>query len=370
MQHFESKFFGLQMQIPDGWSMFLGSEAGLKSLVREAEHWDPTDWSSACFRNTKYLLSASLKAPGGWLDDARIELQACITTDANMLAEDKTKWNVNGIAMRYKADRKEGHRSPEAVHYRFASWKVGTQLWLHARIQATGKARFDYALSVFETLAPTGTKPRKKKPLYESEPWTIPPKFFQMRKEIDESRPFYDLVFTRKPSAGKIFLDNQILEEGMFPHQLWVPLRFKRRSRVLSLDCYRGEKQNVVYQNGIYSARTIELLRPYMQSNFTLLPCAVNGKPYFFPIRDQPTDCLDRKTSLIKYFEHDGRISKVERYRFKRSAPADPNVFALPEERLGIYTTAGIPRIVAEAGLKGIAFDPVDGHGREFTCPG
>jgi hypothetical protein len=376
MPTYESKFFGLRMQIPVGWSVELMPDTGFKAFVREAERWDPTGWNTICFRSTKYLLSASLKNPEGWLSDTLITLQACITTDENMTTEHdgkrRRRWNLNGIPMQYSVDRKDGHKSPEANHYRFVSWKVGTNLWLYAHIQATGKARFDYALSVFETLAPLGMKPpTKKKPLYDCEPWTIPPTLYAMRHSIDESRPLYDLDFTRKPSSEKLHVNNTILGRRSISGEpgVWTPLRFRRKSRVLVSDCYYGEKQNLVYNMGIFSARAAELLRPYMKSDFELLPCSVNGKPHFIPVANEPTECLDRATSLIKYFDHGG-IMSIERYRFKTKAIAAPRVFSIPEDRYRIFTTATIPPLAAAAGLKRIAFHPVDGHGREFTFPG
>lgn len=141
----------------------------------------------------------------------------------------------------------------------------------------------------------------------------------------------------------------------------------RRKSRVRSADCYYGPQ--AVNSSGIFSSRAIEVLRPYMTSAFSVLPCTVNRKPHYFLCYSKGKTCLDVKNSEIKRFE-DGRIMNIKRYRFKKDLVPDPLLFAIPEDQSGIFTTASIPTLVEKARLTGIAFYPVDGNGREYTCRG
>lgn len=59
---------------------------------------------------------------------------------------------------------------------------------------------------------------------------------------------------------------------------------------------------------------------------------------------------------------------RVERPRFFVQKLSDPLVFWVPEIRSAVFATALIRERVQQAGCKGVAFHPVDGNGREFTC--
>ena len=61
---------------------------------------------------------------------------------------------------------------------------------------------------------------------------------------------------------------------------------------------------------------------------------------------------------------------RIRRYRFRKDLVPDLLIFAIPEDHYAIFTTVSIPDRIKEAELKGLAFYPVDGNGREYTCPG
>jgi hypothetical protein len=156
--------------------------------------------------------------------------------------------------------------------------------------------------------------------------------------------------------------------DGRASLRKWTPMEMRRKSWVRKLDCYYGPK-NLEYSSGIFSSRAIELLQPYMTTCFSVLACSVNRKPHYFLLPKKRESCLDIENSQIQRFD-DGRIMDIKRYRFKKGLVPDPLVFAIREAQFLVFTTVSIPSIVANAGLTGIAFYPVDGNGREYTWRG
>jgi hypothetical protein len=309
MRKYESTFFGLRMQIPEGWTTQICPDDGMADFSRDAATWKPEDSTSICFHATRTLVSTRLEAPGSANStDAGIEFQACVQTDEYFVGphhgEPLKKMNLNGIQVLYFDDLNEG--SPENVYYRFPRWKFSTGLWLYARIMACGKARFDCALSVFATLAPLASPPHaRKKPMFEREPWNVAPSLFRMAKVLNENDQLYDLAFESEVSEEALTTNCKILSgrQGASATN-WTPLHLRRKSRVRNSDCYYGPQS--VYSSGIYSSRAIELLRPYLMRGFSLLPCTVNGKPhYFFSFKGTGT-CLDAENSQISRFLTEG----------------------------------------------------------------
>lgn len=167
--------------------------------------------------------------------------------------------------------------------------------------------------------------------------------------------------------TDKVLSTNQDILSGRAAPRKWTPLEMRRKRRVGPLDCYGGHQD--IISSGVFSSRAIELLRPYMGEHFAMLPCLVNQQPHFFLTANESGRYLHVKNSAIKRFS-DGSIMEIKRYRFKPIVPPDPAVFTIQQEPTGIFTTASIPGLVAEAGLTGIAFYPLDGNGRDCTFRG
>lgn len=375
MPTYESKFFGLRMQIPDGWSTRLWPDDGLKEFAAEAARWKPSEENGICFAGVRNLVAAAIAAPAGGMGcDMSIELQAVIQSDEEMGTDNERctlkPRPLNGIPILDSKEKKSDEYSQEAYHYRFPRWKFAPGLWLYACIFAKGKARYDCASSIFETLTPLDAKIRRQRiPLGEQAPWTTPPSFYRMRKKLSESGPFYDLVVDPSASDEAFWNNDRIIAGRKNSEELtWTPLSFRRHSRARVSDCYGGPK-NMGYTTGIFSQRAIDVLGPYLKSDFTLLPCTVNGKPHYYIVKRRATHRLDLDNSLVSRFD-DGSIMDIKRYRLRTKAVRDPSMFAIAEARQEIFATASIRTLVEQSGLKGIQFDPVDGHGREFTFPG
>ncbi len=276
------------------------------------------------------------------------------------------KWDLNGLKVLYKDDF--GDDPPENRYYRFPRWKISPGLWLYASINASGRARFDYALSVFETLAPLASSGKpKKNPLYKREPWNRAPSFFRMTSLLNKYKSLWDLVLDSDVSVEAMNTNRAILSGWGTSPAKWTPMDLRRRSRTARLDCYYGHQ--ALFSSGVWSSRAIEVLRPYLSTSVSMLPCTVNRKPHYYLCFNKGESFLDVTKSQVSRFD-DGRIMRIERYFFKKERLPGPLVFAIPEEPAGIFTTAPIPTILAETGLTGVALYPLDGNGREYTCRG
>jgi hypothetical protein len=371
MRSYESKFFGVRMHLPDSWKTQTWSDEGMDKFARDAAAWKPGNSTSICFHAIKPLVSTQLDSPGATLTDAAVDFKACVQTDKCFMEPHNGKQlkelNLNGIRILYHDDFNAG--SPENMYYRFPRWRFSPGLWLYASVYASGRSRFECAWSVFATLAPLTSKPRvKSKPLFCRKPWNVTPTLFRMTKAIRDDAPLFDLSVDPELSEEALNANQGILSgrQGASTKK-WTPMAMRRKSRVRSLDCYYGP--NSVFSSGIFSSRAVESLRPYFSSGFLWLPCDVNGKPHYFVTFNNTKTCLDAKNSEISRFD-DGSIMNIKRYRFNEERVADPQLFGIPEERHGIFATASIPTLVSKAGLTGIDFHPLNGNGREYTCPG
>lgn len=375
MPTYESKFFGLRMQIPDGWSYATRTDDGLQAFADESARWTPESAKAACFDTTLVLLRATLAGPGSTaLIDAQITLFAYTATDEQMLTSELAtrlkKWSINGISAIYAPETRGSDKRDEPVHFRHVRWKVGTNLWLYATLQASGRARFDYVISIFETLAPFASKNREKRnPLYCREPWTTPPSVFRMIQLLPESGSLFDVVRETELTDAEYRRNAEILNyETNHSVKGWTTTSFRRKSRVKRWDCHRCDDFGRAPY--LYSVRAVELFRSHMRrGDYAFLPVMVDGKPYFVIHAVKAIPCLNVRKSLIKRFSHGG-IMYVQRYYFKARSVRDPSLFGIPEDPYDILVTASIPKLAAAAGLKGIDFIPINGHGREFTCPG
>ena len=363
---YESTFLGIRMRIPDGWKVRMWPDDGVEELAQGYSSEKPLPSGSACAGAIRPLMYADLYAPGSdAVTDARIELQAC---NEGFLSTGESKplmeWNVNGNEILYHDDFREG--SPENMYYRFPRWQIKPGLWLYATILASGRRRFDYVLSIFRTIAGTDFSPTANvKPLFECEPWNLAPSFYRLNKSLDEDRPLVDLTIDSDIPDAAINANKAVLSGIASPND-WAMISMRRKSRVLSADCYYGPED--MFSVGIFSSRAIDLFKPNFDRHFSTLPCIINDKPFFFLIpREQQDSCLDINGSEIKRFQS-GRIMEINRYRFKNDLVPDPLIFAVPEDRNAIFGSASIPEKSRRAGLKGIAFHPVDGNGREHTC--
>jgi hypothetical protein len=372
MISYETTYFGLRLQIPDGWDVQTWPDDGMEEFARSAASWKPAEPPSICFGATRTLVYATLSAPGSICgSDACIDFKACVQSDECMLHTDGRKplkkWKLNGLEVLYEDS--VGDYPPENVYYRFPRWKISSGLWLYASIHAPGKARFDYAISVFETLIRLKSRSNPKRmPLIDRDPWNVLPSLFRMSKRIREDVPLFDLALESEMTREEYSKSQGVLSgwTGSSPRN-WKPIPMRRKSRTRIADCYYGPKGALI-SSGIFSSRAIEVLRPYMNGSISLLPCTVNGKPHYFLCYGEGMSCLDAEKSQIKRFD-DGRIMTIDRYRFKKNLLRDPLLFAIPEAPGNIFATASIPSIAARAELTGIAFHPVDGNGREYTYP-
>lgn len=367
MQSFTSRLLDLGMQIPDAWELRTWPDDGLEKLSRMAAACSSEGDFQSCGQGIQPLLTATLYATGINID-ASIEFQAWAAEDERFLASNNGRplkqWNVNGIETLYFDDVRE--RSPESVHYRFAMWKIAAGLWLYARILSVSRARFEYALSVFATLAPGGTAPRsKRRPLYEREPWIAVPTIFRMRKALTEEGPLHDLVLAGPQSPAVLDCNRQVLS-WQVGRGKWTPIELRRKSRIRVQDGYYGPQE--LLTSGIYSSRAVQRLLPYAKAHFTPLPCSVNGKPHYILCPRRLRSVLDVERSGISRFS-DGRIMRIQRYRFLRERIGDPLIFGIAEDRNSVFTTQSIPSLATAEGWTGIAFEPINGAGRDMTFP-
>ena len=371
MFSYESTRFGLRMQIPPGWVVQAFPDGASSEPAKDAKSSNGSQpaGSSDEFRR---LLVAYLYAPGSLLIDGLIELTAWSESDEYFLTPQWDKplktWNLNEIRILYEDF--VGKWAPEKMYYRFARWKVAPDLWLYAKVQASGKRRFEYVLSIFETLAPASFTPnRKRRPLFQRAPWNVAPSFFRLAPLINDENdaPLDDLTVDSQVS-DTVLDTNQAVLDRRISRMKWTPFAMRRRRRVRKLDCYYGP-ECLRYFEGIFSSRAIEVLRPYLKTFFVLLDCAVNGEPHYFLCARKRRSCLDIGNSEIERHD-DGDIMRIKRYRFHAELVPDPLIFATPESRRDVFATVSIPGIIKEAGLSGIALYPVDGNGREYTWRG
>ena len=92
----------------------------------------------------------------------------------------------------------------------------------------------------------------------------------------------------------------------------------------------------------------------------------MNGEPYWFLRRKASIDCLNERESLVDRLEDYGDIMRVLRYRFFRERLSDPMIFAIDQSRWDVYCTKGVETIIRDHRLRGFAFAPLDGHGRDI----
>ena len=140
--------------------------------------------------------------------------------------------------------------------------------------------------------------------------------------------------------------------------QDWVPWKLTIGCEANHWDFYCCEAST-----GVFSPRAIEVLRPYFQRDFPLLPVTVNGQSFFMLHANDQLDCLDlEKSEILRLDPPDEHvIVMIEQYVFKKQLIDDPLLFSIPERRTFLFVTESIPKIVEEAGLRGFRFDLLDG---------
>src|SRR5438445_7188607 len=64
MHSYQSIFFGLRMQIPDGWEVKTWPDDGMKEFARDAQSSKPARSATSCGQAIRPLMFAFLYAPG------------------------------------------------------------------------------------------------------------------------------------------------------------------------------------------------------------------------------------------------------------------------------------------------------------------
>lgn len=186
---------------------------------------------------------------------------------------------------------------------------------------------------------------------------------FELRTSVEEDRPFHLRIVSPPYEAEEQRIDFAIMrgKEGYDPAD-WTPPELVCVEPGATEWDYFGTALDA----GVFSQRAIDVLKPHLERCFLPLPCTLEGERYYSLHIKERLDCLDIKHSNIVYWDdlyddesHD--IMDIKRYTFYKDRIADPLIFAIPEDPVGVFTTESIPEIVERAGLKGFRFLLRDG---------
>lgn len=87
------------------------------------------------------------------------------------------------------------------------------------------------------------------------------------------------------------------------------------------------------------------------------IPIKINGERWWCLDVDRVVDCLDKKKSVIEYFEDGCGVMRIAKYVFTRSVIADPVIFRIPENRPPmLFVTESVRQAVMNAALAGFEF--------------
>ncbi len=178
---------------------------------------------------------------------------------------------------------------------------------------------------------------------------------FLFGRSVERRRPRIDFEIPQNGAGfdwlrvGDVIEDERPLEDYVAP-RLVVP-----RPDALDWHFYSD-----MCSGGMLSERAANLLRPYLDQYFMLLPASINDAPYFMLKSIDSLDCLDRERSDLVYFNDNdpGRVMRVRKYVFHLNRIPDPLIFAIPEFPKRAFCTQTVRRIVTESGLKGFDFTP------------
>ena len=357
MISYENHLLGVQIKFPDDWRMWIGKEREIEKFARRCKAGEDPG-------TTILVVAGRQNSPGSEaMIDASIEMRVCHDNFVNATDPAQLKkQDVNGIET-FQVDSVNAS-SPESIFFNFVHWRASTGMSVHVRIQATGTERLKYVRSIFETLSPIGSTNHDKIPLFECEPWCVPPTVYRMTIHLDEKRKSLDDLKLKAGFSDKAWRTNEEVLRGREPVKKWKVMKMERGRRVPALDCYYGPPD--FSGLGVFSEQVCELLRSDFEEYFAEVPCPVNDQQYFALVPKPVDSCLDVDNCQIRRFD-DGRIMQICRYRFDQRLIHDPLIFAVPEDRTSIFATASIRDKVEQAELTGIAFLAVDGNGREFT---
>ncbi|MEZ6056498.1 MAG: hypothetical protein R3C01_07315 [Planctomycetaceae bacterium] len=117
--------------------------------------------------------------------------------------------------------------------------------------------------------------------------------------------------------------------------------------------------------NGLFSQAFIDVIAPYMEPSFSLLPATLNGQPFYFLRHEGSVDCLDYENSDVEvlgdeYGEDAGKLMPIKRYSFHTEQLQRPLVFGLPGYCGYIFWTKPLVDICTEAGLTGVRFVSIE----------
>lgn len=140
--------------------------------------------------------------------------------------------------------------------------------------------------------------------------------------------------------------------ERRYPAARWMVPKLligrKGKTPLGEWDYYMG------YTFGLFSPRAIEFLSPYFGNRFDTLPATLEGHAYHCLRCCRRNDCLDEDESSIE----NGKVMSFDVLSFRDNVPDDPAIFAIPEDRTGLYCTQSVPKLVKAAGLRGFRFRP------------
>ena len=105
---------------------------------------------------------------------------------------------------------------------------------------------------------------------------------------------------------------------------------------------------------GLLSARAVDVLAPFADKHFDVLPARISGSPYFFPRTKAALDCLDHERSSLDWFDDERtRVMRIRRFRFHKDRIEDPLVFNIPEDEFSLFATQSVRAAIRRAGLNG-----------------
>lgn len=175
------------------------------------------------------------------------------------------------------------------------------------------------------------------------------PVVYDCRSSTEEDRPWIDFEAdeTRRNNwlrVGEV-VDGE-LPVSSFPLQVSVVVR---HPEAVEWDCYFDGGSR-----GLFSQRFVDAVGLNDLRYFSLLPCTLNGAPYFFLRCERTVDCLDRGNSGFTTFPHNpSKIMHIKHFAFVDGrVPADA-LFCIPETRR-LLATESVVRKIRDAGLKGV----------------
>lgn len=177
---------------------------------------------------------------------------------------------------------------------------------------------------------------------------------YDCRWSLEDERPeidFEDEAVRRNDWLTVANVLDGTLPIASFPSMVSVRVRHPQATE---WDCYMDGGAR-----GLFSQRFVDVVGKDALRHFSLLPCDLNGKPYFFLRCEQRVDCFNRMSAVFDTYPHDpATIMHIRHYAFFDDRVPEGSLFCIPEVP-DLFATEDVVRHIKEGGLKGIRTPPL-----------